>query len=132
MPKNPDPLSQPLLPLVYVAGPISTPNPVTNTHKALVLGTRLRDTGLLVPFIPHALISWELACPADYETFMAYDFQIIRHAQAVFRMVGQSPGADRECHLAQKLGLPVFHAEQHLLVWAKDWIRKNNLEEVGE
>lgn len=40
-------------PLVYVAGPITIPEPMANTHRAIKVAPELLDSGLVVPFVPH-------------------------------------------------------------------------------
>lgn len=83
-------------PLVYIAGPITLPEPMENVHRAMKVATRLRDSDLVVPFVPHTTCIWHMIQPASYETWLAYDFEIIRHCDALLRTDGESAGADRE------------------------------------
>lgn len=94
--------------MIYVAGPITTPSPMHNTHTALKVGAELLDTGWLVPFVPHLLVLWDIVIPRHYEEWMQLDFDIIHHCQALYRIHGESPGADREMQLAKDLGLAIF------------------------
>lgn len=120
-------------PLVYVAGPITKPDPLTNTHSGIMCATMLLDTGLIVPFSPHLTAFWEVIQPRPYEDWMQYDFEIIHRCDALYRMSGESAGADREVELASTLGIPVFNEEVHtegralrrLLEWAKTWSERD-------
>ena len=93
---------------IYVAGPYSKPDPTHNVHVAVTLGQLLLDRGY-VPFVPHVTHLWQLISPNDYETWMDWDFEWLRTCDAVLRLAGDSPGADREVALANSLGIPVFH-----------------------
>lgn len=110
-------------PLVYVAGPITNPNPMQNTHTALVLGRRMLSDGYVVPFLPQLSVVWEMVTPdIGYEAWLAYDFDVIRHCQALFRIEGHSPGADREVAFAiDVLDIPVFDDIHDLNHWASAW-----------
>ena len=107
-------------PLVYVAGPISS-NPMHGAHDACEVGSRLLAIGVL-PVLPHLTVLWDMIDPHDYEDWMAYDFGLIDHCQALYRMAGASPGADREVAYAESLGLPVFgigyRSHTDFIAWA--------------
>jgi Domain of unknown function (DUF4406) len=109
-------------PLVYVAGPV-TSAPLENTHAALVFGAGLIDTGLVAPVMPHLTCFWQMVTPRSYETWLAYDAEILRRCDALLRLPGASPGADREVELARRMQLPIFDgplSRVHLLEWAKE------------
>jgi hypothetical protein len=108
-------MSQRLLPLVYVAGPITAPNPMHNTHRAVKVGHRLQDTGLLLPIVPHLTVLADMIEPRPYETYMAYDMALIRRVDALYRLRGDSSGADREVAHAEAIGVPVFKEGLHRL-----------------
>lgn len=92
---------------VYVAGPLSHGDQALNVRAALDAGKRLMDAGLH-PFIPH--LSWlsHLVHPTPYEEWLAYDLEWIKRCDALLRLPGFSPGAEREANFARFLGLPVF------------------------
>jgi Domain of unknown function (DUF4406) len=100
-------------PLVYLAGPITIPDPMENCHRAFKLATCLRDSGLVVPFVPHTTCIWHMVDPAGYEDWLAYDFEIIRHCDALVHFEGASSGADREVAHATSCKLPVFWIYPH-------------------
>lgn len=106
-------------PLVYVAGPYSHPDPVANTHNAVEFAeTRLRD-GLVTPVVPHLTMLWHAIFPHDVETWYAYDLEILARCDALFRLPGDSTGADKEVAYANELGLPVFDHVGALNLWAQ-------------
>lgn len=92
---------------MYVAGPI-TGNPFGAAREVIPVWRRLRSLGV-APFCPQWSILPEMIEPIDYETWLAYDFDVIRCCEALVRLPGDSPGADREvAFAADELGLPVF------------------------
>jgi hypothetical protein len=104
---------------VYIAGPIGANDDGRRARidAAIGAGARLLAAGL-APFVPHL---WAGACNADglatYEQWMAYDFAFLDVCDALLRIPGHSPGADREVQRAVARGIPVFHAEADLLAY---------------
>jgi hypothetical protein len=107
-------------PLVYVAGPYSSPDPVQNTHDAVRCATWLLKDGRVTPFVPHLTLFWHAITPLPYELWCAYDLEILARCDALLRRPGRSHGADDEVVAARRFGLPVFEDVQALLSWA-DW-----------
>lgn len=107
-------------PLVYLAGPYTKPDPITNSRNAMAWGDCLWKTGEVVPFVPHLSIAWHLAMPRPLEYWYAYDLAVLEHCQAVFRFDrGESKGADAEVARANALLVPVFTEVGPLLDWAR-------------
>lgn len=96
-------------PLVYVAGPISG-DPFGCVRQSAEAFTALREMGC-VPFCPQWSVVAEMVQHQPYEDWMAYDFDVIARADALVRLPGDSPGADREVIEAERLGIPVFGLE---------------------
>ena len=48
---------------------------------------------------------------------MAEDSQYVAWCDALIRLPGKSPGADREVEWAEELNKPVFHTWADLLEW---------------
>ncbi len=92
---------------IYVAGPYSSPDPVENTRQAILIADILLEQGH-TPFVPHLNAFWHLIRHHSYETWMRWCLQWVRRSDAVFRIPGASPGADREVVYAAALGKPVF------------------------
>jgi hypothetical protein len=104
---------------VYVAGPISS-DPLGNTHLALRVGAELMRVGFH-PFIPHLSVLWQMVEPRPYEEWMKWDFAWIKRCDALLRLYGESPGADREVAFAKEQGIPVFYSMADLLAWPRAW-----------
>ncbi len=108
-------------PLVYIAGPYTKPDPVINTRVALGMWDTLWDSDLICPYVPHLSLLQHMLHPRDWSEWLEYDFRVIDHCQALFRIPGESKGADQEVAHATALGLPVFHTVGELLEWAAKW-----------
>lgn len=92
---------------IYIAAPYTKGDPAENTRKAISAGDKLLSMGYC-PFIPHLSHYWHLQHPNHYETWMEYDFAWLDKCDALVRLNGYSPGADREVAHAEKSGKPVF------------------------
>ena len=101
---------------VYVAGPYSKGVVAENVREAIRWADHLLRCGF-TPFVPHLTHLWELVSPKPYEEWLAYDFEWLVMCNAVLRLSGESPGADREVAEAERLGIPVFYTVTDLMVW---------------
>ena len=91
--------------LIYLAGPISS-DPLRHTHQAIKLAAELAKMGWLI-HVPHVSVLAEMFAPLPYESWMHLDMRGVRRCDALIRLPGESPDADRELELARELGLPV-------------------------
>ena len=91
--------------LIYLAGPISS-DPLRHTYQAIKLAAELAKMGWLI-HVPHVSVLAEMFAPLPYESWMHLDMRGVRRCDALIRLPGESPGADRELELARELGLPV-------------------------
>jgi len=67
------------------------------------------------PFVPHLYHFLHLMAPHDYEVWMAVGLAWLRTCDAVLRLPGESPGADREVEVARILEIPVFYSVEELV-----------------
>jgi len=95
------------LPLVYVAGPYSKPDPVSNTTTAMEVGDRLLNTQKCVPVIPHLSLFQHLRTPRPYEFWLGMDMALVKRCDFILRIPGESAGADREEQFAKENDIPV-------------------------
>lgn len=109
-------------PRVYIAGPFSKGNMLLNIRNAVVFGSDLLAAGI-VPLIPHLTGLWEIVSPLTYREWLEYDKEWLLLCDAVFRLPGESPGADEEVSLAEYAGLPVFYTKEALMDWASTFER---------
>jgi len=111
-------------PLVYVAGPYRTPDPVVNTANAVKTGDELNDSGIVTAFVPHLTLLWHLVCPHGDTTvdgqayWYEYDMTVLNRSDAVLRLPGASSGADAEVEFAREHDIPVFFDRVSLYAWA--------------
>jgi hypothetical protein len=109
------------LPLIYIAAPYGS-DPVGNTRRAVEDGMGLYRSGVAVPLIPHTSLISDLVCPMPAEDWYAYDLHLLERCDAVWRLPGESKGADAEVAWAvEAFGLPVFFDEGALLAWIGEW-----------
>lgn len=104
---------------VYVAGPISS-DVFDGVWRGFAAGKRMFQDGL-APFIPHADAFWFLG-ETYWNAYLEYDLEYVAVCDAVFRLDGESKGADLECDVAASLGIPVFTEDRYgaLLQYAAD------------
>lgn len=110
------------LPLVFISGPYTSPDPIVNVRRAVEVAERVEDHECAV-FIPHLSMLWHLISPADVDTWYARDLLVLDHCDALVRFEGDSVGADRERDYAKRYGIPVFYAtaEDDLTVEFAEW-----------
>lgn len=101
---------------VYVAGPITKGTVMHNIYNAIKAGDELLAQGL-IPFIPHVTCLWDIVSPHPYEDWCKWDDEWLKACDAVYRIPGESKGADAECKLAEANGIPVFYDLPSLTEW---------------
>jgi hypothetical protein len=69
---------------------------------------KIGPPGWLAVFIPHAYQLSNAGFPRDYEAWMRTTAVALRRCDALFRMEGVSPGADREMDMARAESIPVY------------------------
>ena len=109
----------PNAPLVFIAGPYTNPDTCVNMHIALKRAQAITDMGAAV-FIPHLFHFWHIMQPQLYAFWTSLDNAMLKRCDALYRIPGDSPGADAEEDLAKTLGLPVFTSMGEL----DNWVRK--------
>ena len=101
-------------PFVYVAHPIGK-DPLGNARLAFLFADELIRFGF-VPILPDNP-AWHLVAPKSYEEWMSHDFDLIAGCQALFRMEGESPGADREVAFALEHDVQVYTSLDEMVAW---------------
>ncbi|MEK0326138.1 MAG: DUF4406 domain-containing protein [Nitrosopumilus sp.] len=91
---------------VYVAGPITKGNTLLNIRNGMMMGLELIRRGF-VPFVPHNDFIQYILDPhtLEYDTILEQDMAWVERCDALLRLPGESPGADREVAHAEKHGL---------------------------
>jgi hypothetical protein len=94
-------------PLLYIAAPYTSPDPVANTHAVCRLAMIVYDETDWCPFVPHLSLLWQAVTPRPAAHWYEYDLHVLRQCDAIVRLPGESPGADREMDEAHSLGLKI-------------------------
>ncbi len=102
---------------VYIAGPLTNGGQVPgkeNVELAIEMGELVLRHGH-EPFIPHLYYYWHQLFPHHHNTWMELDLKWLRVCDALIRLPGDSPGADKEVALAEELHIPVFFSLEEFL-----------------
>jgi hypothetical protein len=94
--------------IIYVSAPYSLGNVTDNVRRACNAGDVILAKGH-IPFIPHLSHLWHLISPKSYEEWLRIDMALLDMCDALVRLPGESPGADREVKEAEKLCIPVYY-----------------------
>lgn len=108
-------------PLVYLAAPYSKGDQVENVRRAVLAAEALHHHFRVTTYVPHVSMLWHLVSPHGPEHWYAWDLALLRRCDALFRLEGESTGADAEVEYARRWGLPVFTCEDDLGKWALRW-----------
>jgi len=114
-------------PLVYVAGPLTDGGRITdhaaveaNVNRASEAGDEIERRGGSA-IIPHLTYYWHRHRPHPWSWWLARDRRILARCDALFRLPGESKGADLEERWARERGIPVFRDLLALEGWARWW-----------
>lgn len=102
-------------PKVFIATPYSS-NSNFNTEMSVIVSKHLIELGF-APFNP---LLWHYSKLKDmeYEAWMEIMDPYLQVSDAVYRIAGESCGANREINKARKLRIPVYYEFETL---CKDW-----------
>ena len=99
--------------IVYVAGPYSKGDVAVNIRKAIDRGMMINSLGHYA-VVPHLTHFMHMIHPHPYEYWMELDERILIKCDCLFRIIGESSGADKEEILAKAMGIPVVHTMERL------------------
>jgi len=99
---------------VYISGPYSTGNTISNIHFAIEVADALLLAGF-TPFVPHLNFTWDLIHPHSYDTWLDWCLEWVSTCDCLLRIHGESPGADAEVRLAKVIGKPVYYTVEELI-----------------
>jgi hypothetical protein len=104
-------------PLVYVAGPYGQGDVVpSNVRRAIEYADKFLAMGF-IPIVPHLCMVWEAHSPKPYSEWLRIGSTWLLRCDVLFRIPGDSPGADMEVALAKEHGIPVCLSPQELEQW---------------
>lgn len=104
---------------VYIAGPYSG-DVAVNVHEAIRMADLLAERNF-APYLPHLTHLWHLVKPHEKEFWLALDLEFLVSCDALYRLTGDSSGADKEVEFAVANDIPVFSSLSELLGYKLDW-----------
>lgn len=107
---------------VYIAGPLSGSGLESeNVRNAVLAAHRVERMafGEVAVFLPHITALEHMIDPLPYEDYLRRALAWVEKCDAVLRLPGVSPGADRETGHAGARRIPVFTAEHALNQWIR-------------
>lgn len=110
-------------PLIYIAGPLTNGDQMMNVRAAIKAGQIATSLGCAV-IVPHLLVLAHIVSPMNYEYWMAQDLAIIERCDALYRMEGESKGAEREVEHALSRGIQVFRDWTQVRLFCLEWTRR--------
>ncbi len=110
--------------LVYIASPYTKGDAVLNIRRSIHFAEQIRELGY-VPECPLLSHLWHMISPHDYEYWMSLCLDKLEHCDILVRLMGDSPGADREVEHARKMGITVYYG------WL-EFVKGENIEQNTE
>jgi hypothetical protein len=94
---------------VYIAGPITKGDRFENVTHAIRTGKQMVKDGL-APYIPHFDAYMTLGGDdISWNSYLEWDLEWSNLAEAIYRLDGESVGADLEVKHAEEHSIPVFY-----------------------
>jgi len=103
---------------IYLASPYTIGDQALNVKKSIDIADDLIRWGY-APFCPLLVHFQHMVHPHDYETWMKLDLEWLSLCDCLYRLPGESKGADREVEFAKEHNIPVFFSMNKLRGWAK-------------
>lgn len=109
-------------PRLYIAGPYTLGDKEENVQKALDAAEEAAKVGW-APFVPHLSHHWQKRFEHPHEFWYAIDLPWVGKADALWRLPGESKGADEEVQYARLASVPVWYEDwPPTLEWQRDQI----------
>lgn len=97
---------------VFIAAPYSS-DPCVNTNKVMNIANNLMNLGYM-PYICHLTHFQHTFHPRPKKDWLELDREFLKVCDVVWRLKGESKGADEEVKLAKELGIPVVNSIEQL------------------
>lgn len=101
--------------VIYVSGPYSS-DPPTNTVRAILAGEDVERMGG-IPLVPHLSHLWDALSPHEWAYWLRIDLALVARCDVVYRLPGDSQGADLEVAEARRLDIPVIESREELALF---------------
>lgn len=105
---------------VFISGPLtSSGDREDNITNAIGMGAFFSALGHY-PFVPHVLgPALDSVTSKSYDYWMDYCLSFLEGCDVLYRLQGESKGADMEVTRAKELGIPVFFSTNNFDKWIK-------------
>ena len=90
--------------VVYVSGPYTTGDTAENVARAIETAEILWKAGY-APIVPHLSFMWQMKFAHTWEEWIEMDKEILSKCDYIYRMPGDSKGADIELAFAKEHGI---------------------------
>jgi hypothetical protein len=106
--------------VVYISSPYSIGDKQENVKRQMYYSNLLIDAGMcpITPLLNH--YQNELY-PQEYDKWLSIDIELVRRADVVLRLSGESYGADAEEVEASANGIPICYNVEELLQFKQLW-----------
>ncbi len=107
---------------IYIAGPLNvdSDDEKVNVQVALMTAEAIINMGAM-PYVPHLTLFWDKQFKHPKEYWMKLDTFWLAKCDALYRIPGNSEGAEEEVLLAHKLKIPVLYTYPQIM----DFIRSD-------
>jgi nucleoside 2-deoxyribosyltransferase len=103
-------------PLIYIASPYSHGDAFVNVQRQQDAANKILNLGAL-PIWPLCSAYLNMSCPREWEEWMDICLGLANRCDALWRLDGDSRGADLEVEFMLAQGKPVFYYEDDLQAW---------------
>lgn len=102
--------------VVYIASPYTIGDTARNVSVHIQAAAKLIKRGYcpIAPLLSHFVQIYQ---EFQYEKWMEIDMELLSRSDAILRIPGESPGAEREVQKAVELDIPVFYSVEELDVY---------------
>lgn len=92
---------------IYISGPYTKGSQAQNVRRSIEAADQIASKGhcAVNPMLTHF---WDMLFPHNYAFWMNQDLQILEMCDALYRLPGESDGADVEVEYMLKRGKPVY------------------------
>ena len=106
--------------VVFLAAPYSQ-NPAACIGAVCRVATVMIESTAFTPVVPTLSMLWDTVTPRPYEWWSRVHLDVMQVCDAVLRLPGDSPGADREIEKARSLGIPVLSLSEMPDTVSRTW-----------
>jgi hypothetical protein len=104
-------------PVVYVSGPYTTGDTAVNVARAIEAAEMLWKAGY-APIVPHLSFLWQMRYPHTWDEWITLDLAILDKCDCIYRVPGESKGADIEMAFAKENGIKELFPDSG--IWIMD------------